>query len=65
MATSKSFLNYKMALACVEAAYESLANYRGTPVDKHSICKNTFFQIICSGRATFPNFHRDQTESRF
>ena len=58
MAISKSFLNYKMALACVQATGESLANYHGMPVDKHStldvqICSFNV-KIICSSRATFP-----------
>lgn len=47
-----------MALACVQATGESLANYHGMPVDKHStldvqICSFNV-KIICSGRATFP-----------
>lgn len=50
-------------------AGESLANYHGIPVDKHSTLDakpySFDFQIMCSGIATFPNSHHNQTENTF
>lgn len=57
-----------MSLDFVQAG-ESLANYHGIPVDKHSTLEVKLcyfvFHIMSGGIATFPNSHHNQTKNRF